>query len=328
MQDRKIVYIPLSDIDLTDNRYRVSRAGGDLSSLALSIEKTGLTVPPLVCRQGRSESFIIVTGFKRILAMAKIGMETIPCQVISGASEADYALCAVSENAFQRELTPGELIRAIEILDRVMDIQAMADQAVAIFNTPLNTGYFKALSRIHSLGSQGLALLDSGRLSIKAAKKIISLDKESIDCLLRLFSRIKTSSSKQMEIITNLLEIAAREKITPEQICKEKTIQDVLYPTGDNDKGLHKDPGAVGNQVRSHLRQRRYPELEKNKMAIQKKIRALKLDSGIRMILPENFESMVYTLSFDFKNTGEFQNKVSSIDTLAAHQDFIEILDR
>jgi len=304
-------------------------AGGDLSSLALSIEQTGLKVPPLVCRLQSEEKCLIVNGFKRIAAMAKIGIETIPCQVISDASEADYALCSVSENAFQRELTPGELIRAIEVLGRVMDIQAIADQAMAIFNTQLNAGYIKVLSRIHSLGSRALALLDSGWLSIKAAKKIISLDKESIDCFLRLFSRIKTSSSKQMEIITNLLEIGSREKITTTQVCKEKPIQEILYPTSkDNDKGLHKDPGAAGNLVRSYLRQRRYPEIEKNRLDIQKKIQALKLSSGIRMILPDNFESMVYTISFDFKSTDEFQNKVSSIDTLAAHPDFKAILDR
>ncbi len=332
MQDRKIVHIPLSEIDLTDTRYRVSKAGGDLSSLALSIEQTGLAVPPLVCQAPKdldSPEFIIVTGFKRITAMTESGWSTIPCQVMSGASERDHAICAISENSFQRELTPGELIRAIEILGRVMDIQTMADQALAVFNIQLNAGYIKALSKINTLGSQALELLESGRLSIKAAKKIVSLNKDFIDCFLRLFSRIKTSSSKQMEIITSLLEIAAREKTTPEKICGEKLFKEILEPNpGNNERGGHKDPGAAGNLVRTYLRQRRYPELEKNRLIIQKKVQALKLNPGIRIILPENFESMVYSISFDFKTPKEFQTQLSSIESLVTHPDFKEILDR
>ncbi len=333
MQDRKIVDIPISEIDLTDTRYRVSKAGGDLSSLALSIEQTGLAVPPLVCQSPKDldsqKKFSIVTGFKRITAITESGWSTIPCQVMSGASERDNAICAISENAFQRELTPGELIRAIEILGRVMDTQSIAELSVAIFNTHLNTGYIKTLSRFSTLGTNALTLLDSGRLSMKAAKKIISLDRESTDCFLNFFSQIKASSSKQMEIITNLLEIAAREKTTPKEICGEKHFQEILEPNLENNpKDSHKDLGAAGNLVRTYLRQRRYPELEKNRLIIQKKINALKLDSGIRIILPENFESMVYSISFDFKTPKEFQGQLSSLETLATHPGFKEILDR
>jgi len=320
----RILNIPLANIDLTDIRYQISKGNDDISGLALSIKQMGLTSLPLVRPMGKSgDTYIVVAGFKRISALVHNGYKgNVVCQTSPQASEADYAIHAVSDNAFQRPLTPAELIKSILILTQFLDKPLIAEKSLSIFNTQLNQGYINDLQKIGTyLPQGGLELMDDGRLSIKSAKKISGEPPELANCFVSLFSAINTSSSKQMEIITHLLEIAAREKISPQDLYQDQKIQDILV--SDN-----KDLGFKGNLLRSCLIERRFPHLEKRRQEIQKKINSLKLGPGIKLNLPDNFESTTYSLAFEFKTLDEFSNRVDTIDRVSNHPDLVEILKR
>ena len=320
-EDVQILQIPLNRIDLADTRYRISRENDDITGLAQSIKQMGLISLPLVRPLGKSGDYIVVAGFKRISALVHNGFKgKVVCQTYPQASEADCAVHAVSDNAFQRPLTLAELIKSILILTRFMDNNLIAEKSLGIFNTQLNQGYIKDLQRIGTCLPQGLELMDDNRLSIKSAKKI-SGEPPVANCFVSLFSAIKTSSSKQMEIITNFLEIAAREKISPLDLYQDKRIQDILV--SDN-----KDLGFKGNLLRHCLIERRFPHLEKKRQEIRKKINSLKLGPGIKLNLPDNFESTTYSLAFEFKNLDEFANRVDAIGRVSNHPDLAEILKR
>lgn len=319
-----ILNIPLSSIDLADTRYRISKGDDDIEGLALSIKEMGLTSLPLVRPMVKScDTYIVVAGFKRINALVHNGFKgNVVCQTLPQASEADHAVHAVSDNAFQRPLTPAELIKSILILTQFMDKPLIAEKSLSIFNTHLNPGYINDLQKIGNfLPPEGLELMDDGRLSIKSAKKIAGVSPELANCFVSLFSAINTSSSKQMEIITNFFEIAAREKISPLELFQDQKIQDILV--SDN-----KDLGFKGNLLRGYLMERRFPLLEKKRQEIQKKINSLKLGSGIKLNLPDNFESTTYSLTFEFKNIAEFTNRVAAVDRISNHPDLVEILKR
>ncbi|MBA3012315.1 MAG: ParB/RepB/Spo0J family partition protein [Proteobacteria bacterium] len=312
--------LPLNSIDLTDTRYRISREEGDITALALSIKQTGLTSPPLVRPLGKSH--IVVAGFKRIKALVHNKFTGhVVCQINPHASEADSAVSAVSDNAFQRQLTPAELIKSVLLLGRFMEPDPLSQKSLAIFNSHLNAGYIKDLQKIGNLPQQALELMDDGRLSIASAKKISGYNPDLAHCFVSLFSTIKASSSKQMEIITNFFEIAARENISPVDLYQENKLQTIL----GNDS---KDLGFKGNLLRSYLTQRRFPLLEKKRGEIQKKINSLKLTPGIRLMVPESFESMTYSLCFDFKSLAQFQEHSSFLERVSHHPALEEILDR
>ena len=319
----QVLHIQLDKIDLTDTRYQISRQEDDITSLAQSIKEHGLTSLPLVRPQGESgESYILVTGFKRIKALVHNGYGgKVVCQTLPKASEADCAVRAVSDTAFSRPLTPGELIQSIWLLSRSMDAILIVKKSLSIFNTQFNTGYVKDLQQIATLPRNARELMDDGRLSIKSAKKIASLPPELAACFVTLFSAVKTSASKQMEIIANFLEIAARENITPENLYQEKQIQEIL---GHDSKDL----GHKGNLLRRYLMERRFPSLEKKRQDIQKTINSLKLGSGIKFVVPDNFESMTYACSFEFKTLAEYAARVACLDSIATHPGLEEILKR
>ena len=321
--ETRILNISLNSIDLADTRYRISKEEDDIEGLAQSIKQNGLTSLPLVRPMGKSgDTYIVVAGFKRISALVHNGFKgDVVCQTLPQASEADYAVHAVSDNAFSRSLTPAELIKSILILTQFMDTNLIAEKSLSIFNTQLNQGYINDLQKIGTyLPPGGVKLMDDNRLSIKSAKKISS-EPTVANCFVSLFSAIKTSSSKQMEIITNFLEIAAREKISPLDLYQDKKIQDILV--SDN-----KDLGFKGNLLRYCLIERRFPHLEKKRQETQKKINSLKLGPGIKLNLPDNFESTRYSLTFEFKNLAEFSNRVDAINRVSNHPDLVEILKR
>ncbi len=295
MQDFQFSKILVSAINTADTKFRITRADDESSALAASMASVGLCVPPLVC--SKDAGYIMVSGFKRLAAAATLGWETITCRVAAAGSEKDLAKQAVAENAFQRELSPGEVIRAIALLNLYMDAKEMANASTAIFNTGLNAGYIKNLIRISKLPHPAMALLDTAGLSVKAAKTMVGLDPEAAKAFLELFTSVKVSSSKQMEIMTWAREICAREKISVSELCREKELAIILNPDNDSDVSqVHKDLSAAGNLLRAKLFERRFPELDLARKSSAKQLRALKLPKGVRMVLPESFESMVYSI--------------------------------
>jgi hypothetical protein len=328
----QVVQIPLDKIDLADTRYQISRAEVDITGLALSIKKTGLINLPLVRPKvasdrsrepaESSEPYILVSGFKRIKALVHNGYRgKVVCQTFPKASEKDLAVRAISDNAFSRPLTPGEIIQSIMLLSPFMDAADIAKRAQGIFNTRFNAGYIKDLQQIAALPPKTRDLLDDGRLSIKSAKKIANSPPELAACFVTLFSCVKTSSSKQMEIIANFLEIAARETLSPISLYRENQIQQIL----NHDS---KDLGYKGNLLRRYLVERRFPLLEKKRQETQKQMNALKLESGIKFGIPDNFESMVYSCSFEFKTPAEYAARVACLDRVSTHPGLEEILKR
>ena len=78
IDDMKIKQLPLNQIFLQDERFRISHYFS-LERMILSLRRVGLINPPLVCF--RDNHFILVSGWKRTLACREIFLSPIPVQV-------------------------------------------------------------------------------------------------------------------------------------------------------------------------------------------------------------------------------------------------------
>ena len=315
--------IPVSEIDLSDTGFRVTGPHYDIEQLRGSISQYGIMVAPLVL--GEPDKYSVVSGFRRIEAARHVRLSRITCRVMPAGKQFDAAIAAVTENAFSRELTASELIRATGLLLRFMDAKDIAKNATSIFNRPMNTGYIKTLSRIHAMPDSVLKLLDQNKISIKACKNLVSMDPDTQTEFLHLFSRIKVSSGIQMEIISWAKEICALEKISLERLIRESPIG-----TDESDGfevDVHRDMSALGKQFKAFLAQRRFPALTAAKNRARKQINALGLDSGLQLSLPENFEGMVYAMQMEFKNVDEFRTRLNRLNELIDLPDFKNLVD-
>ncbi|MDD9304910.1 MAG: ParB N-terminal domain-containing protein [Desulfobacter sp.] len=326
MNDIDHATIPVSAINPADTGFRITSPEFDIPGLALSISQIGLTTPPLILE--KDQGYVMVSGFRRFEAVISLGWEKIHCRIMRANTQdsmLNAAMNAVAQNAFQRPLDPGELIRAVHLLGQYMDDTTLAQKSSALFNMSLNVGYLKTLAAIYRLPSQALSLLDKGQLSIKSAKAITRFDMETAKAFLTLFSKIHISSGKQMEIMTLAREIAALENTTVQDLFNASKLlkaNDLCPPSG------HKDLAALGNRIRASLLKQRFPELEQARQKAGVHLKKLKLDQNLKLILPENFESMIYSIHLGFTSRDDFKERLKTLETLLDHPDFIEILNR
>ena len=318
--------LPLGEIDLADHRFRISAGDGDLSSLAASIERSGVAVPPLVISKslvsnGQGSGYLLVSGFRRMAAL-KNGMApsgTLICGCLT--DEILAAELAVAENAFQRELSVGELIRAVVLLAKFMDVKTMATRSAELFNREMGLKYLKNILVLSkNLSPVGMDLLADGRLALKPAMRLLEYPKDFQPPILKILSMVKASASKQMEIITAYREITARDQKEVNAILNAADFQEILSMDT-------KDLGLKANKVRQYLLERRYPALEAARQRAKKELNKLKRPH-IQWKLPDNFEGMSYSLALDFTNRKELGSLIKTLEEIKDHPSLEALLKR
>ena len=105
--------LALKKISLEDERFRTSYHFS-LQKMKLSLEEIGLLNPPLVTL--RDNRFILVSGWKRVLACLELTFTSIPVYVIEEQNELKTFLTAFYENLTTREFN---LMEKAEILTRL-----------------------------------------------------------------------------------------------------------------------------------------------------------------------------------------------------------------
>ena len=312
--------ICLTDIRIHDTRFKITVGEEDLFALTRSIKDIGIICPPTVWPY--DGAFIPVSGFRRIRAVQSLSeTKRIHCRVMPENTEKVCAMQAVADNAFSRELTPVEQVKAVQLLGRFMDGEEMAGLSLGIFNRQLNPGYISGLLAVSTLPPEAIVLLENGKLALKPARRLTGFDKEFIDVFVKLFSQIRVSSGKQLDIITSFTDVCKKEKMTPDIFFNETGLQTIL-----NRNTM--DLGQKGDQVRQYLIRRRFPNLEQARQKVKSHLGRLLSKQAFRFNLPENFESTVYGVSFDFTSLDEFKTRAQTLSSLADHPDLKGILER
>ncbi len=303
--------INISDIDLTDERYKISFSNKDIGLLARSFRETGLIYPPIV--MPLNNKFIIVSGFNRIRAhihnnkVHNNGIKILVYETKPDTTDYQYLLKSIASLAFQRQLTIAELIICVRRLYQFLDKQQIAKKSPAIFNTELAEGFIGDLLTIADLPDTALELIHTGNLSFKSAKRISLLEKNTVMVFLDLFSKIHASQNKQLEIILYIMEICARDAIKPKVFYTNKEIQDILSDE-------QKDPGLKTKDLRTCLFEQRFPIIFKTQQKVKEKITSIKLGNSIKISPPENLDSQTYSISFTVKNYKEFIANVQNLN--------------
>jgi len=312
--------INIGDIDLTDERYKISFSQKDINFLAHSIRQAGLIIPPIV--RPLNNKFIIISGFNRIRAFIYNNETKIDAfQTKVDITDYQCLIKSIAAFAFQQPLTHAELILSTRRLHQFLDKKEIAEKSSAIFNIELNTRFIEDLVAIGGLSDPALELIHSGNLSFKAAKRLVLYEKETIKTFTNIFSKIKASSNKQLEIILHIMEIAARDSIKPIDLYANKEIQAILFDE-------NKEPGVKTNQLRAWLFEQRFPTIFKTHQKVLEKITAIKLGNKIKFLPPQNFESQNYSISFTAKNYNEFVTNIQSLNTALENKKLKKIFNQ
>ena len=312
--------INISDIDLTDERYKISFVEDDITFLAQSIQQTGLVTPPVV--RPLNNKFVIIAGFNKIRALIHNNEKnTMVLKIDSKSTDCHCLIKSIAAIAFQRELTHAELISSTQRLHQFLNKDNIAKTSSAVFNQELSVRFVEDLLSIGALPKPALELIHQGNLSFKSAKRLTTLKKETIKNFLTLFSTIKTSSNKQLEIIQYIVEISKRDAINIEVFFQNHEIQKIIL----NEKS---EPLLKTKRLREYLYKLRFPTIFKTRQKVQRKINNLKLGNKIKFVPPENFESQNYSISFNAKNYIEFKANIKTLNNVLENQKLKEVFDQ
>lgn len=77
----KSTKVEINKIDFSNTSYRMSESP-DLKYLKKSISKGGILNPPII-QELQPKSYIIVSGYRRLLVLREIGVEFVNCYVVN-----------------------------------------------------------------------------------------------------------------------------------------------------------------------------------------------------------------------------------------------------
>jgi ParB family transcriptional regulator, chromosome partitioning protein len=300
-------YLDLKEIDLIDSTYRIS-TDNDISVLSGSIQANGLINPVIVVK--KRENYIVVSGYKRVLAVKETLADKIFVKIVKKKSkEKTHYNCsklAVIENAFVRELNHIELANALSLLSQSLSVKEINLNSSFFFKKRLNEKIINKLIKIHSMNESVHALILSKKLSIDNAIKLNEFKPEIFDAFINVFKKIRMGQNKQKEIIVYFHEVALRDQRSLFDLITSNAVHKII--NHDNP-----DENFKANLLRLFINQLRFPELTEAYKSLRDGIKELKLEPEIKLIPPENFEGDDYSLSFKFKSISDFNKKIEKI---------------
>lgn len=284
--------VSVDEIDLTDQRFKVS-TGGPSGPLEASIQIAGVVTPPILLQRGRS--YAIISGFKRIVVCKKLKYKMIFAQIYDAETPLEHCVnVAIVENALLRELNFVEQGRIIQLLDQFYSDQSRLCKQATKLGLPINLDLVQKLRVVVQMNPVLQKALVEGHLALSVALQLKEMaDDNMVDKIAMIFTKIGLSLNRQREFIDWLTAISNRDGISIIGLLEDNKLVKILNCTDTDRK-------QKTLQVRQYLKKKRYPEMTNAEKRYQEFLQRLNLGKGIQLIAPAHFEGPTYSLKIDF----------------------------
>lgn len=304
-------YLNLNDIYLKDERFRISYFFS-IERLKLSLKKIGLINPPLVSL--RNDHFILVSGWKRVLACSQISLSSFPVFVVDEGDDLKTFLIAFYENLATREFS---LLEKAEILSKLKEF-GEAERNILAYYTPLlnipQTLYHLDMFMSFSQFEPELKRFIHEKQIRFASLEVLAGFNPSERKLLLPFL-LPLGQNKQKEVLENLREISLRNDISIEKILNSEEILKVV-------ESENLSPLQKANRIRLLLNRKRYPHLYSWKEAFDSSLKKVHWPKDIAINHSPFFEDEDVAIHFSFKNEIEFRNHLLKLQEVASKKEF------
>ncbi len=310
--------VPLNRIDTTDDTFRITTRT-DVDDLLASIPHEGLLNPPVVIE--KASDFTIVSGFRRITACKKLGLEEITVRVLDpGQNPMEYLRFAIAENTFQRPLNLVETSRALHKLSTHLKTGKHLIESASSLGLPSNPSVLKKIKDICLLPEAIQSAILADLISLSMALDLKKLAPNCAVAFGQLFSEFKLSLNKQREIMTLVKEIARRDNISEQKVLADPQLQYIMI---DPDF----DRGQKTRELRTYLRQRRFPQIVKAEAMFEYRRKQLNLGNDITLIPPKDFEGTTYTLNMSFSSIAQLKGLHTKLYRMLQHPGLKKIIE-
>jgi hypothetical protein len=300
--------ISIDDIDLSDLRFKISTSEPS-GTLVDTIAHVGVITPPVLLKQGKS--YVIVSGFRRIIACKRLGIHRVVVQIHKPDTPHEHCVrIAIVENTRIGALNVVEQSRIIQLLDQLYSDQDEVCQEANRLGFSINLEMVEKLRRVSKMSSVLQKALIKGHMALPVALQLKeSFDETAANKIATLFGKIVLSLNRQREFIDCLIGISFREKISFKDLLEDPMLNNFV---NDSDA----DRKQKSHQVRDYLKKRRYPEISKAEQRYHAFIKALRLGKGMQIIPPPHFEGTTYAIKIEFRSHEELLRRYRNLEDL------------
>lgn len=315
-----LVTLSLSRIDTADETFRISTEPAD-RALVESIRQTGLLHPPILALKNDA-AFIIVSGFRRVEALAGMGCVEISAVVLPGEMDAfSTASLAVADNAQHRLLNFIEQARAVALLSPFFESKKELSEVCGKLGLSMNPALADRLERLLRLPSYVRNLVRDGIIPLTIALTLESMDSESMRAFCQLFSDLRPTLNLQKEMLSLIKDIARSEDEPVLRIISEAR-------EASSSSCPHAGRRERTEFFRDYCKMRRYPFIRGFEERMSKHLLALNLPENIVLDPPLHYEDTRFTLRFGFRSIKEFSEGVHHLVALIDNPRLRAILDK
>ncbi len=307
----QLIQISLKDIDPDDDSYRTSFHPTGRSFLYDSIKSLGL-LQPLVVQKKNTDKYRLVCGFRRYIVLNQLSIECARSFVISEKTKsARVFTLALQDNVTIREFTPIDISIIINKLESDFAIQKneVINQyfpLVGLQKNPKIYQRYKPLAMLPKRWQHGI-LADT--ISIEIASQFADRDEKEREAMWHIITNLKPGKNRQREILRLLDDIARIEQKGVPEIIKENDALFIL-----NDKKL--TPSQKMSRFKDFLWKKRYPRYMTVEEKFDHLVHQAKCPPDIQLQHPPFFEGETFHVSFAFKSSDDFAQKIQFLQTL------------
>ena len=307
-----ITQIKIDSVD-TDYTPFTFSFGFELNCLLDSIQKIGVVNPPVLKKKG--DRLLIVTGYKRILALKELGLDRVGGIILS--EEVSDLRClemSIYDNVCTRKLNEVEKAILISKLSKYISPEQIIDTYFPLLDLPKRRQTYEFYLWISRLSYDAKRMLALERISIKALRLLYERERpeEEINLFVELLKKIRFSFNYQLQLIELIGDICRKEKKSLAQLLEEEAIFSII-----ESKSLTNDDKV--KKIMEILRKRNFPHLYEAQEKFEKEIRKLGLPEGVIIKASPYFESPYFGLEIKFRNGEELRvilSKLSKIEGL------------
>lgn len=278
----------------------------DLADLLNSIEKVGILNPPLVVR-GEGKTIEIVTGFRRIHALKKLGCDSAACIDLSntGYSDLELLLLNLHENLTIREFNDVEksmvLVRLMRYLPRD-EIEKIYTKTLKI-NRPEDLDLLVRVDKFDPAVKKSIA---DKKISLSVAGILSNRDSNTRILLGSLLTYLNLSINYQVQLIDYLIDISHKKQTSISDLLNSNEIKAVL-----EDENINIPQKA--KSFMDTLRNMRYPVISRAEKDFRATIAKIPLPKGVRIKHPPFFEAPGFTAEISFQDGTDLRSKTRLI---------------
>jgi len=306
--------LPLKEIFLEDERFRISYYFS-LEKLILSIQKVGLLNPPLVAL--RDKHFILVLGWKRVLACIKLSLSSIPVFVLEEEDDLKTFLAVFYENLATREFSLLEKAEILRMLKKFGEEEkSIVKHYLPLLNIPSALSNLESYLAFSQLEPEVKKAIHQKDIPFSSVKLLVGFTHQERKLLLPLL--LPAGQNKLKGILEDLKEISRRNDTNPKKILSSKEILDI---TGSEKLS----PLQKTDKVRLILRKKRYPVLSLREESFDSLLKKLRLPKTVKVKPSQFFEEENFTVNFSFENSEELKANLLKLQELSSKKEFSSI---